>query len=192
MLLAQAPIWFDVSVNRPCRRLGAAPRRVRTLARLRQRGSWPGRDRKRFMRRAGGLFGAARDLLHGAPQLFGGGGRFGDAACQFFAGCRDPLLDFLLAAGGGRRGRLPHGSSPPRCTGGGPRRGVRDGALRVASAEVFISDFGGRAAASASGVGHGGKSERQRSAAQLAGESAFLGRPITAIGIFCHRQHPLD
>ena len=75
-------------------------------------------------------------------------GGFGDAAGQFLAGGRNALLDLLLAAGDGRRSRLPLGSSYPRCT--GRSRGVRrDGALRVASAEVFISDFGGRAAAAA-------------------------------------------
>ena len=67
------------------------------------------------MRRAGGLFGTAGDLLHGAAQLFGGRRRFGDAAGQFLAGGSDAFLDFLLTAGGGGRGALSRGSSRLRC-----------------------------------------------------------------------------
>src|SRR5512144_3224869 len=100
MLLAHAPIWFEVSASCPCNvsvRRRAASARSRAWARV----------VAVVVATAGGFLGAGGDLFHRPPQLLGSRRRLGNPACKLLGRRGDTLLDLLLATGHSRRrGRL--------------------------------------------------------------------------------------
>ena len=110
--------------QKPLQRFGAPPRRLRAVARLDEARRRVGGDRQGLLRGAGGLLGAAGDLLHRSSQFLGGRRGFGNAAGQFLAGSRDTLLDFLLTGRGGAGDGRPSMSSVG-CDNGGQRTRTR-------------------------------------------------------------------
>ncbi len=87
--------------------LGAPPRQLRLAAGRAEAGDG-GTDRgELLLRGAGGLLGAAGDLLHGPAELLGRGGGFGKTARQLLSGGGDPFGKPVLARGRARLAR-PH------------------------------------------------------------------------------------
>ena len=101
MLPAQAPIWFEVSSSSACKRFRARRRTAsaRSRACTRVAAVLVATD-KRLLRGAGGLLGAAGDLLHRAAQLLGGRGRLGEplASSSVAAAMRSSIFCWRPAA----------------------------------------------------------------------------------------------
>ncbi len=130
--------------QKPLERVGALPRGLRAAARLDEARRRIGGDRQGFLRRAGGLFGAAGDLLHRSSQFLRGRRGFGNAAGHFLGGSRDTLLDFLLTGRvGPGDGRLSMSSVGCDTAGSGRAPACRPVLPRDARSFVFMSDFAG-------------------------------------------------